>query len=60
MAIRMKLREQTVTQIKQSGGEAWAIQTDGTGECRIQRPLLVQLRSTCFAWLPFDFRLVHF
>lgn len=36
-ACRLALCEQTVAQIKQQGGEAWAIQTDVTDEAQIDR-----------------------
>lgn len=38
-ARRMTLCEQTVAQIKQKGGEAWAIQTDVTDEYQVERLL---------------------
>jgi 3-oxoacyl-[acyl-carrier protein] reductase len=38
-ARRMVLCEQTVAQIKERGGEAWAIQTDVTDEGQIERLL---------------------
>lgn len=38
-ARRLELCEQTVAQIKQQGGEAWAIQTDVTDESQIARLL---------------------
>ena len=37
---RIVLCEQVVAQIKQKGGEAWAIQTDVTDECQCLRQLL--------------------
>ena len=36
-ARRMALCEQTVAQIKEQGGEAWAIQTDVTDEHQVER-----------------------